>query len=307
MAVISMKYCSNCGKPLSNESSNFCDNCGSKIGPSNPTGQIDYPQSTSNIKEEKNPYLALLCSFFIPGLGQVYNGSAAKGIGFFFGTLIGIFLFIIPGVVVWIVGMIDAYSVAEKMKNQEIPLVPTKTAHLILFLMLVGFITALVILLIWIFFLTMILASFASIMQANSPPAHTNFPSTGYQAYSAPVKTPVPTIRTPYPTPIPTIRHAITEGFWCRKTSINIGKALTDVEECYQFFPDGTFKYGYSPGWPMGKSPSCSGEWGAKCTYSINPSGKYEVQGGYIFTLSGDQLIDPHNAPYYRWSPNGIP
>jgi hypothetical protein len=117
------------------------------------------------------------------------------------------------------------------------------------------------------------------------------------------VVTPIPT---PAPTPIPTIQRKITDGFWCRDTTINIGKAPTNVRECYQFLSDGTFKWGYSPGYPMGKSPSC---WSpnVKCEYSLNANGKYEVQGGYFYTLSGDTLIDPHNPPYFKWSSTGIP
>jgi hypothetical protein len=88
---------------------------------------------------------------------------------------------------------------------------------------------------------------------------------------------------------------------------MNIGKAPTDVKECYQFFPDGTYKWGYSPGWPMGKSLSCSGSADAKCVYSLNPNGKIEVQGGYSYTVSGDALIDPHDPPYFIRTASGIP
>lgn len=120
--------------------------------------------------------------------------------------------------------------------------------------------------------------------------------------------TPAPTIAiTSAPTPVPTIQqHNFTNGFWCRYKTLNIGKAPTDVRECYQFFPDGTFEWGYSPGKPMGKSQSCSGDPKAKCTYSITPTGQYELEGGYSFILSGDTLTDPHDPPYFRWSSTGI-
>lgn len=117
---------------------------------------------------------------------------------------------------------------------------------------------------------------------------------------------PATTMQTPTPTPIPTIRDKITDGFWCRDTTMNIGKAPTNVRECYQFLSDGTFKWGYSPGYLLGKSPSC---WSpnVKCEYSLNAKGQYEVAGGYFFTLSGDTLIDPHNPPYFTRSSTGIP
>jgi hypothetical protein len=114
------------------------------------------------------------------------------------------------------------------------------------------------------------------------------------------------TISTPAPTPLGPGERDITDGFWCRDTTMNIGTAPTKITECYQFFSDGTFKWGYSPGWPMGKSKSCSAP-NVVCKYSLNSNGKYEVQGGYFYTLSGDLLIDPHDTPYFAWSSKGIP
>jgi hypothetical protein len=124
--------------------------------------------------------------------------------------------------------------------------------------------------------------------------------------------TPPPTtiITTPpatTPAPALPLQRKITDGYWCRDTTINIGKAPTNVKECYQFFEDGTFKWGYSPGMTMGRSPSCSAEMNAKCTYVLGPNGKYEVQGGYQYTLSGDALIDPHDPPYFIYTATGIP
>jgi hypothetical protein len=112
---------------------------------------------------------------------------------------------------------------------------------------------------------------------------------------------------TPTPTPALPLQRKITDGFWCRDTTMNIGKAPTEVKECYQFFDDGTFKWGYSPGELMGRSTSCSAEMNAKCTYVLGSNGKYEVQGGYFYTLSGDALIDPHDPPYFIYTATGIP
>lgn len=118
-----------------------------------------------------------------------------------------------------------------------------------------------------------------------------------------PIRTP---IQTPIPTPIPVIQHKISDGYWCRDTTMNLGKAPTDVKECYQFFADGTFKWGYFPGYPMGKSPSC---WSpnVRCEYKLNSRGQYEVQGGYTYTLSDNMLVDPHDPPYFKWSSTGVP
>ena len=156
------KYCSECGKPLENETSKFCNNCGANVDTSNTLNVAEKKVSIQEIREEKNPFLAALCSFFIPGLGQVYDGETARGVGIFFGTLIGLFIFIIPGLAVWVVGMIDAYSTAKKMNLGEIPFKPTNTAHMILFFILVALITAVVIFFVFLAVAAAIMAPYAA-------------------------------------------------------------------------------------------------------------------------------------------------
>lgn len=116
---------------------------------------------------------------------------------------------------------------------------------------------------------------------------------------------PLTTIQTPVPTTTAK-RDKITDGFWCRDTTMNLGKAPTDVRECYKFSTDGTFTWGYAPGRLMGKSPSC---WApdVNCTYSLTADGKYQVSGGYFYTLSGDILVDSHDQPAFTRSLTGIP
>lgn len=113
------------------------------------------------VPEEKNPFLATVCSFFIPGLGQVYNGETAKGVGIFAGTLVGLFLVIIPGLIVWVFGLYDAYTTAKKMNTQEIPFIPTNTAHMIIFFVLVVIIVTFVIFLVVLSAMAVIFGSLA--------------------------------------------------------------------------------------------------------------------------------------------------
>ncbi len=66
----------------------------------------------------KNPGIALVASFFIPGLGSLMNGSAGKGIGIFAGYVVGwMFSFVLIGLPFlfgfWIWGMVDAYNGAR--------------------------------------------------------------------------------------------------------------------------------------------------------------------------------------------------
>ena len=74
----------------------------------------------------KNPGLAAILSFFYTGLGQIYNGEIGKGILFI--ILYGVswlLMFVLIGFIttpiLWIYGMWDAYSSAERI-NREISL-----------------------------------------------------------------------------------------------------------------------------------------------------------------------------------------
>jgi TM2 domain-containing membrane protein YozV len=155
------KFCPECGKSVENATSKFCDNCGASLDSSS---VVVKKESVQEIQEEKSPVLAALCSFFIPGLGQVYDGETARGVGIFFGTLIGLFIFIIPGLIVWLFGMYDDYTIAKKMSDKEIPFKPTKTAHMILFFILVVFIVAVVIFFVVLSILATIFAPLATQM-----------------------------------------------------------------------------------------------------------------------------------------------
>jgi TM2 domain-containing membrane protein YozV len=72
----------------------------------------------------KNPGLAAVLSFFICGLGQIYNGQIMKGIivivcyAIAWGlTFIVIGFFIVP--IFWIWGMYDAYKTAENINKRN--------------------------------------------------------------------------------------------------------------------------------------------------------------------------------------------
>ena len=150
-----MKYCPECGKPLANETANFCDNCGAKLAAAATITVEPQPQpgagaagSASSAPagsepvtlvqpvEEKSSFVAALCSLILPGLGQVYDGKLERGFLIFIGTVIGFFIFIIPGLLVWAFGIYDAYTIALRMNKKEIPFLPTNTGHVILFILL---------------------------------------------------------------------------------------------------------------------------------------------------------------------------
>lgn len=75
----------------------------------------------------KNSGLAAVLSFFICGLGQIYNGQIFKGIILIicYGIswllmYVGIGFLLVP--ILWIWGMYDAYRTAEKINRNSLTL-----------------------------------------------------------------------------------------------------------------------------------------------------------------------------------------
>lgn len=88
-------------------------------------------------KQLKVPLISLILSSLFPGLGQIYNGdSLIKGLAFFFGSILGSFLFLIPGLIIWVYGMYDAYSVADKINRREIEYRETKNRDIVLMILI---------------------------------------------------------------------------------------------------------------------------------------------------------------------------
>lgn len=81
--------------------------------PPTPYYQQGYaPQLVPYVKR-KDPGVALLLSFFFPGLGQIYNGDVGKGIAFMIAFWLLIWVFI--GVIFWVWAMADAYQTANSI------------------------------------------------------------------------------------------------------------------------------------------------------------------------------------------------
>ena len=120
------KFCPTCGKPLQFENTEICPSCGVRI-----------PNQSVQYKREKSSGTAALLSFFLTGLGQVYNGDLKRGLLFLIGTFVGLLFLIIPGVIVWGYQIYDAYSTAKKMSAGEIPFKEANTTEMILYAVLV--------------------------------------------------------------------------------------------------------------------------------------------------------------------------
>jgi len=75
--------------------------------------------------KRKDPGVAVLCSFFLPGAGQLYNGQVGKGLAFLVATFVNFVLLffgigILTGLGTWIWSMIDAHGTAERINRGEI-------------------------------------------------------------------------------------------------------------------------------------------------------------------------------------------
>jgi TM2 domain-containing membrane protein YozV len=125
------EVCPHCGRESNEESPRFCSGCGFRMDGTLPSGPTGY---AAPVTEQKSTSIAGFCSSVLPGLGQVYNGETAKGFVLLILTLAGLVLLVIPGLIVWIYAMYDAYSIASKMNSGEIPFRETRTIHMVLFI-----------------------------------------------------------------------------------------------------------------------------------------------------------------------------
>ncbi|WP_301676064.1 hypothetical protein [Methanoculleus methanifontis] len=67
----------------------------------------------SHREKKKNPAIAAGLSLLFNGLGQAYNGQFARGVLVLLGSLLSLFLMIVPGVAIWAWGGYDAYRTAK--------------------------------------------------------------------------------------------------------------------------------------------------------------------------------------------------
>jgi len=125
------EICPYCGKASVEDSPRFCSGCGARMNGKDPAGRTGFPAAPA---AQKSTMVAGFCSSVLPGLGQVYNGETAKGFVIFALTLAGLVLLILPGLIVWLYAMYDAYVVATKMNTGEIPFRETRTIHMVLFI-----------------------------------------------------------------------------------------------------------------------------------------------------------------------------
>lgn len=111
-------HCINCGEEI-NGNVKFCPNCGMS-----PTGEVKSGPEVNVVRSTKSPLFALILSFFITGLGQIYLGLTKKGIlllilMFISFVLTLIYIGSILAFILWLYSMYDAYQSAVKINNGE--------------------------------------------------------------------------------------------------------------------------------------------------------------------------------------------
>ena len=70
----------------------------------------------------RDPLKAGVFSGLVPGAGQVYAGEPTRGVTFFMGTATGLFLFVVPGVLIWAAAVVDAVAGARRRNRDAAPL-----------------------------------------------------------------------------------------------------------------------------------------------------------------------------------------
>jgi len=81
----------------------------------------------------KNPAVAAGLSLLFNGLGQAYNGQFARGVLVLLGSLLGLFVMIVPGVAIWAWGVYDAYRTAKAMNEGLVPYRETSPVAVVAF------------------------------------------------------------------------------------------------------------------------------------------------------------------------------
>jgi len=160
--------CPHCGKVSCEESPRFCSGCGARMDGKMPPGYPGYTGYAAPVRgEQKNPWIAGACSTLLPGLGQVYNGETAKGFALFIMTCVGLVILLIPGLIVWLYAMYNAYKTAGKMNTGEIPFREMRMLHVILFVVFAIAVVVIGVIILYMMVIQPLMSQFGSLDMGN--------------------------------------------------------------------------------------------------------------------------------------------
>lgn len=80
-----------------------------------PEERFDYP--VERRPRVPSPGLAAVLSVFIPGLGHVYSGRLAAGLGWFLATMFGYWAILVPGFLIHVASVWFAYEAAKNFRE----------------------------------------------------------------------------------------------------------------------------------------------------------------------------------------------
>lgn len=98
--AVATKKCPFCAETILADARK-CKHCGEIVDPT---------LRQTPTQEAWNPGAAAVLSLFIPGAGQIYRGKLGPGLLWLIGTAIGYTLLVLPGLVLHIICIIDAYK-----------------------------------------------------------------------------------------------------------------------------------------------------------------------------------------------------
>ncbi|HTO52286.1 MAG TPA: hypothetical protein VMR50_02785 [Myxococcota bacterium] len=76
--------------------------------------RFDYPIERPRVP---NPGLAAVLSVIVPGLGHVYSGRLAAGLGWFLATMFGYWAILVPGFPIHVASVYFAYQAAKNFER----------------------------------------------------------------------------------------------------------------------------------------------------------------------------------------------